>query len=288
MALYQFCAKRKGGHFHRVKHILGESKHDLQILDLISMQFNTKEALMQFLGLNLEEFDDIAITYQSNGEPRKIDVILSDAPELEDILYSMVEFGSLEEYDDINIMLALAYSYPNMVKTINEVNRESWGFNRINQNLLSAPFRVENAFNVGLLHRRAYDFYSRGQNDLFMNEITKSYLTIRKIYTYLRSRECIAPCKKIKPGPIADLSTIINELMKNKDDSLYNKLINNLMNISTTDYEDALINKILKGDSEALAEFMQLDSEHLSKFREFLALLPTYLEELRKQRKTLE
>ena len=51
---------------------------------------------------------------------------------------------------------------------------------------------------------------------------------------------------------------------------------------------DDLINKILKGDSEALEHFMQLDADQLSKFREFLALLPTYLEELRKQRKTLE
>ena len=288
MALYQFCAKRKNGQFHRVKHILGEAKHDLQILDLISMQFNTKEELMEFLGLDLSEFDDIAITYQSNGEPRKIDVILADAPELEDILYSMVDFGSLEEYGCMLTMLSLAYTHPNLVNTTNEINRDSWGFNRIRQKLMSDPYRIENAFDVGLLHRRAYDFYERSQDEFFINEITKSYLTIRKLYSYLRIRGYIKPNMETKPKAAGKLSEIIEEIASVNDNDLYNKLISTLIKIPTNDYEDALISRILKGDSEALDQFMQFDINSLEKFRVFLAILPEYLEMLRKQRKNLE
>ena len=211
MALYQFCAHKKGGNFKRAKHIFGEAKHDLQILDLISMQFNNKEDLMRFLGVDLEEYDDIAITYQSNGEPQKLDVILADAPELDDILYSMVDFGVIEEYDEI-LKLALAYDTPKYVTVTNKVDRELLGFNKIKQTLISEPWRVENAFNVGLLHRRAYEFYARGQYDLFMNEITRSYLTIRKLYTYLRSRGLIRPKPERKQPVLTDLHTIKDEL----------------------------------------------------------------------------
>ncbi len=288
MALYQFCAKRKGGNFHRVKHILGEAKHDLQILDLISMQFNTKEELMEHLGLSLEEFDDIAITYKSNGEPRKLDVILSDAPELEDILYSMTEFGHLEEYEDINIRLAIAYDNPATVQTTNEVNRESWGFKRINQTLLADPYRPEGAFNVNLLHRRAFEFYSRGQDEAFNAEITKSYLTIRKIYTYLRSRGYLKPSKEIKPNVPLNLKTIISELERVQDDSIYNKIMSILAKLNTTDYEEGLITRILNGDHDALEQLMSLDAHELEKFQELLALLPQYLEEVRKRRKTFD
>ena len=49
-----------------------------------------------------------------------------------------------------------------------------------------------------------------------------------------------------------------------------------------------MISRILKGDSEALDQFMQFDINNLEKFQGFLAILPEYLEVLRKQRKTFE
>ena len=58
--------------------------------------------------------------------------------------------------------------------------------------------------------------------------------------------------------------------------------------VDTNEYEDFLIDKIMKGDNEALEQLMLLDARELEKFQEFLALLPSYLGELARRRKTLD
>lgn len=286
MSLYSFCVKAKNGKFHRLKGISCEDKHSLQILDLISMQFDTKKDLMRYLDIDLNRFDDIAITYRSQGKDRKLEVILSGADELKDVAYSTIDFDYLSDLGDPSLQLALAYYSSKGLKIVNQVDIHRFGFDRIYRTFCNQASNFDSGVNVEVLNNQAVRLFNEGQQQLFLREVSKYYLTVRRMYSCLIENGALSRKENLEVSPMLTLKELVNDFFNsNSPNNPKIEMLDLLANLNLNDMESELINAILEGDNNAMAELMAFDATKLEKFREFLSLLPSYYQFQLKQGK---
>ena len=76
---------------------------------------------------------------------------------------------------------------------------------------------IQIAATSGYLHKRAQDFYDNFDYDLFAQEIRRSYLSIRKIYTFLRNNGIIHGESREKPMFINTLQDYNNKTLSLED-----------------------------------------------------------------------
>ena len=208
MGRYSFCVLKRGAK----KFTISKNKHSLAFLDYFAMQFKNKKDLIQFLSGRPNAYEDIAISYVSNGK-NKIIPIYFDAIQLEEIVKEMVQVPF--EVTDHFRFLALAYKKVIKPTIINEVPDL-----KVVSRLLSQIKRdnlVQIASTSGYLHKRAQDFYDNFDYDLFDQEIKKSYLSIRKIYTFLRNNGIIKGESREKPMFINTLQDYNNKTLSLED-----------------------------------------------------------------------
>jgi len=272
MALYSFCVRKKGTNEYACAHV----KHELAFLDYFAMQFNSKEELLKFLGAHLDKYDDIAIIYQNNHQ-KKILPLYFDAPELERITKSMVDFSKLNECDSIYLMLAYAYRNGKLLKIKSSVLEKSVDFERIVAKI-SLHNRPEVAFRTRLLNKKALEHWNNGYEDMFKRELSKSYMNVRKAYMSLRENDYISGQKNPKKVPNLTMQEIINRHIEavNKTYDVFTAY-NILKKLTLTSYEENLIVRILSDDENAYEELMASDVERL----EYLKPIIDYLDERR-------
>ena len=208
MGRYSFCILKNGAK----KFTISKNKHSLAFLDYFTMQFKNKKDLIQFLSGNPNTYEDIAISYVSNGK-NKIIPIYFDAIQLEEIVKEMVQVPF--EVTDRFQFLALAYKKVIKPTVINEVPDL-----KVVSRLLSQIKRgnlIQIAATSGYLHKRAQDFYDNFDYDLFDQEIRRSYLSIRKIYTFLRNNGIIHGESREKPMFINNFQDYNNKTLSLED-----------------------------------------------------------------------
>lgn len=208
MGRYSFCILKRGAK----KFTISKNKHSLAFLDYFAMQFKNKKDLIQFLSGNPNTYEDIAISYVSNGK-NKIIPIYFDAIQLEEIVKEMVQVPF--EVTDRFQFLALAYKKVIKPTVINEVPDL-----KVVSRLLSQIKRdnlIQIAATSGYLHKRAQDFYDNFDYDLFDQEIRRSYLSIRKIYTFLRNNGIIHGESREKPMFINNFQDYNNKTLSLED-----------------------------------------------------------------------
>ena len=208
MDRYSFCVLKRGAK----KFTISKNKHSLAFLDYFAMQFKNKKDLIQFLSGRPNAYEDIAISYVSNGK-NKIIPIYFDAIQLEEIVKEMVQVPF--EVTDHFQFLALAYKKVIKPTVINEVPDL-----KVVSRLLSQIKRdnlIQIAAMSGYLHKRAQDFYDNFDYDLFDQEIRRSYLSIRKIYTFLRNNGIIHGESREKPMFINNFQDYNNKTLSLED-----------------------------------------------------------------------
>ena len=208
MGRYSFCILKRGAK----KFTISKNKHSLAFLDYFTMQFKNKKDLIQFLSGNPNAYEDIAISYVSNGK-NKIIPIYFDAIQLEEIVKEMVQVPV--EVTDHFQFLALAYKKVIKPTVINEVPDL-----KVVSRLLSQIKRynlIQIAATSGYLHKRAQDFYDNFDYDLFDQEIRRSYLSVRKIYTFLRNNGIIHGESREKPMFINNFQDYNNKTLSLED-----------------------------------------------------------------------
>ena len=83
MVLYSFAVRKKGTE----EYVSLEQKNELVFLDKFATSFNSKESFMRFLGINLEEFDDIKII----GSDNELLPVYFDAPDIFNLTREMIK-----------------------------------------------------------------------------------------------------------------------------------------------------------------------------------------------------
>ena len=213
MALYSFAVRKKGTD----EYISLKEKNELVFLDRFATSFNSKESFMRFLGVNLEEFDDIKIM----GSAGELLPVYFDAPDLE----------ALAEY---LIKIPIAYAIPSCYDslTVSYFENEPVEFNDISL-MKRAILTLEEwyAKNPGMplvmehlkrslkslllrIKRKAYGEYANhcrletrdvkriGEMQLmrsvnpedynsFYNQLVDKYAEIRKMYVILRTENIL-------------------------------------------------------------------------------------------------
>ena len=247
---YSFGVRKKGSN----EYIKLGIKHSLAFLDYFALHFNNKEELMHFLNIDLASYDDIAITYNSNGE-NKVLPIYFDALELYFISSTLISLKSLEDFDDYQA-LAIAYQNPSLITTETFLPRSyvSTIINGLIDN------NIEKALKEDVIHERIYKFYENNGN--FELELLKSYLCIRKIYDWLR-----------RIGALYDSMFKTEPVLETMDEILASFSVGNnstmrfyqiLSLLSPTEYEEFLISKAVSSE-EAYEELMALSSDRLER-----------------------
>lgn len=286
MALYSFCIKRKNGEYETYsKPRIGtaKTKNDLEVLDALTMQFNTKQELMNYLGIDPKKYDDIAITYQMNKRIRRIPVILSDAPELEDVAFKQIGFHPSLDGCDLSTKLAETYHYSSNTKiTLDPSKSLGWGGDRI-YNAINGQSRVDEAYDSRALHKTAYDDFNDNWELAFANGIFKSYLSTRKIYLFLRKRGYLSAHPQNKAIPFGTLKDAIMGCRESAHDRIMAAIPTYI-----DSYEEYLVGKILNGDNDALEELMAFPAEKLQRYQTFLNLLNSYYAERRRSQRRFE
>ena len=208
MGRYSFCVLKRGAK----KFTISKNKHSLAFLDYFAMQFKNKKDLIQFLSGDPNAYQDIAISYVSNGKT-KIIPIYFDAIQLEEIVKEIVQVP-LEVSDHFQF-LALAYKKVIKPPVINEVPDL-----KVVSRLLIKIKRdnlIQMAATSGYLHKRAQDYYDNLEYNFFDEEIKKSYLSIRKIYMFLRNNGIIQGEAREKPMFINTLQDYNNKTLSLED-----------------------------------------------------------------------
>lgn len=208
MGRYSFCILKRGAK----KFTISKNKHSLAFLDYFAMQFKNKKDLIQFLSGRPNAYEDIAISYVSNGK-NKIIPIYFDAIQLEEIVKEMVQVPF--EVTDHFQFLALAYKKvikPTIISEVPDLKVVSRLLSQIKRDNL-----IQIASTSGYLHKRAQDFYDNFDYDLFDQEIKKSYLALRKIYMILRNNGIIKGESREKPMFINTLQDYNNKTLSLKD-----------------------------------------------------------------------
>lgn len=208
MGRYSFCVLKRGAK----KFTISKNKHSLAFLDYFAMQFKNKKDLIQFLSGDPNAYQDIAISYVSNGKT-KIIPIYFDAIQLEEIVKEIVQVP-LEVSDHFQF-LALAYKKVIKPPVINEVPDL-----KVVSRLLIKIKRdnlIQMAATSGYLHKRAQDYYDNLEYNFFDEEIKKSYLSIRKIYMFLRNNGIIQGEAREKPMFINTLQDYNNKTFSLED-----------------------------------------------------------------------
>ena len=208
MDRYSFCVLKRGAK----KFTISKNKHSLAFLDYFAMQFKNKKDLIQFLSGNPNAYEDIAISYVSNGK-NKIIPIYFDAIQLEEIVKEMVQVPA--EVTDHFQFLALAYKKvikPTVINEVPDLKVVSRLLIKIKRDNL-----IQMAATNGYLHKRAQDFYDNFDYDLFDQEIKKSYLALRKIYMILRNNGIIKGESREKPMFINTLQDYNNKTLSLED-----------------------------------------------------------------------
>lgn len=208
MGRYSFCVLKRGAK----KFTISKNKHSLAFLDYFAMQFKNKKDLIQFLSGDPNAYQDIAISYVSNGKT-KIIPIYFDAIQLEEIVKEIVQVP-LEVSDHFQF-LALAYKKvikPTVINEVPDLKVVSRLLIKIKRDNL-----IQMAATSGYLHKRAQDYYDNLEYNFFDEEIKKSYLSIRKIYMFLRNNGIIQGEAREKPMFINTLQDYNNKTLSLED-----------------------------------------------------------------------
>jgi len=263
MALYSFCVRKKGTN----NYIRANMRHELSFLDFFAMKFNNKRELMQFLGADLNKYDDIAITYQNNHEAKFLPIYF-DAIHLDQITSAMINLDAIDNYESIYEALAVAYKNPSVlkikevpiIKTVDEIVGR-----------IAYENRPTLAFRNNRMNQKALEYYENGRNEMFRVELMKSYLNIRKAYMSLRENGQITSKKVLKKVPNVTMQTIYDNYQNRMTNIFkYQKAYETFKLIKTTPYEDVLIQRIIEGDDDAYDELMQTDLERIEKLKPIL------------------
>ena len=278
MALYSFCVKKIG----TTEYAIGHTKHELAFLDYLAMQFNSKEELLKFIGAPLDKYDDIAIVYQNNGE-KKVLPLYFDAPELENVCKSMINFNSLEECDSIYLMLAYGYTYGGLISIDKSISTENKDFDKIAEKILTDS-RVKIAYKAGLANEKVLQLWDEGYDNAVKRELAKSYINFRKAYMSLRDNDYILGKENPKEVPSYTLKELIKRHTEaiNKTKEICN-VYNALKDLKLTSYEENLVVRILRDDENAYEELMASSTDRL----EYLKPLLDYLAEKRGKAKKI-
>lgn len=251
MANYSFCVRKKGEEaFAR-----GSAQHALPFLDYFATRFNSKEELLKFLGLNPDEYDDIRICYNSEHQVKTLPIYF-DARELEEMAISMLDFGENEVLTE-RFKIVAAYQDRNSYRVSGLVPK-TYITTDILKRLLygTRPMRANER---DLLHDRAYNSFIYGRLQEAEDELLKSYLSMRKVYTFLREDEAIQPCRVEKPTTNQTMEEVQNNII--------------FVNFNTEElgtYECNLIMRVNSGDEAAYDELMGLDIEQIEKLTPYV------------------
>lgn len=255
MALYSFSVRdKKTGEYIR-----DDKRFDLAFLDYFAMQFNDEKELMKFLGIDLDKYDNIVIEYSNNHE-RKFLPILFDAPKLEEIVRGMVSFP--QSYSSVYENIATGYKYPGMV----EISEKVPNINATSKLLIFTRIldrdneAVADKLNKnGYLHDKAVEFAKKGYSSVLTDEMTSSYMKMRKLYMGLRELGFISGGCSKKPICNTTMEEVLNKL------ATEGKTIDEITgSLKLTPYEELLISRVLnESDEEAYKELKSCSLERL-------------------------
>lgn len=259
MGRYSFCVLKRGAK----KFTISKNKHSLAFLDYFSMQFKNKKDLIQFLSGDPNAYEDIAISYVSNGKD-KIIPIYFDAIQLEEIVKEMIQVPA--EVTDHFQFLVLAYKKAikqNIINEVPDLKAVSRLLIKIKKDNL-----IQMAATSGYLHKRAQDYYDNLEYNLFDQEIRKSYLSIRKIYMFLRNNGIIQGESREKPLLTNTLQDYNNKTLSLKDYSNkeYDILLKMLQELIQKE-EQSEIAELLKNNSIDLI-ICRIQEELIMSFKE--------------------
>ena len=272
MARYSFCVKDKS---NPKKVLCLDGKYDLPFLVYFIAQFNNEKELLKFLGLNPNEYESIKIGYKVE-KTLKLLPIYFDAPILEKISKSMIDFEAFFECGNVYEEIALAYKNPQMLKIAKKVPRTREAYTIVEATLNGPKPKA------GFLNNEALDHYSKYNAELyqtdgdseyhrdkFTKELMSSYIQIYKAYAHLRANGLIRPEIIEHNVPNYTMKEIIDSYGRSEMSLIYEIL----KGLNLTEYEEILVNKILNGDENAYEELKNSDVETVERLMPLIRYL---------------
>ena len=296
MALYTFYVKKKDEN----KFVSANIHHELAFLDFFAMQFDNKKELMKFLGVDFSKYDDIGIMYRTTLKNGKKTVVLLpiyfDAFELNQIAGSMVDVSKLKGRT-IYENLAIAYNNPKMVKTkksvpmikpVEEILESVIELAENKEQLYEGSNsygdleQVANTFGVtsvriSQIKANALKTYENEIKRSLGNDLTRSYLVIRRAYETLRSKGILKGnlMRSKRNLPSLTMGRIYESYIAKNDRDYYTNKYSSSSNLHLTEYEEYLLQQISYGDEEACAraaeELMKSSTERLEALNPFIS-----------------
>lgn len=264
VARYSFCVKKKNA---PKEYLYLKGNYDLPFLTYFAAQFNNKNELLNFLGLSSNEFDSIEIRYQENSTSKFLPIYF-DAPILAKISEAMLDFKAFEECGNVYEKIALAYRYPEMLKTLRDVP------NTNETNIIIYKTLEGTKPNSSLINNEALYHYLKYHDELcqidassdfhcnkFFKQLKRSYIQIYKAYIHLRTNDLIKPQLVSHQIPNYNMEDIVSSYGKSEFAIMYELL----ESLNLTEYEKILVDNIINGSESAYEELKSSDSATLER-----------------------
>lgn len=247
MAKYSFYVRDK----ETGQNLYSKNRHPLQFLDFFASQFNNKEELMRFLGVNPEKYDEIGILYKVSGEVKNLKVYF-DSLELEEMSRSVINLPFPYTSLLIKERMALGYVYPRLITYANIIP-ESDATKEITRRI-SIPGFADKAYLDGLLDAKTLEYYEKGEFDRIPNHLLKHYLLLRRVYEALRNDYYLIASED-KMNQTSNIT--MKEIIDTYNDSFNANFYKKLMKVNLSLDEQILIGKALIDSDEEAYELLK-------------------------------